>query len=377
MAEERQMRSGVIAWPDIAAAGGNVLLIVNSPVGDERAVADVCDALEGRVPPARLHVIAMPVWHRWLSERGWSDARMLFSADTTGRELELNHFLQSLETLRWIVVRQFVIVLGSSAHNLYNEEVKEIFEQRVGVFLGEAAFLAHTLPAPHVFALGLADLLQRFNRGRKAEAYRAAARALVDDLHRVWTERGAPSVEDAAPFTGVDAALERHLGRDLLSWDERSAIPLSRPDAVKPAARFVRYVESVLHRTAEAADAQAADLNAIIADARSRIVDQQREIDDRDRMLAELNARANELQRAIAQQQEEINRRDRRLVGMQDELTQQVAVRDRRIVEMQEELTREVAIRDRNLIELHEERTQAVNLRDSIINELRRKNKAL
>jgi hypothetical protein len=365
------MISGMITWPDIATVDRNVLLIVNSPAGDQQAVSHVLDALEARVPPARVHVIATPAWDRWLKARGWSDARVLFSTDSAGRELEVNYFLESLEALRWIVAKRFAIVLGSAAHNLYNEEVKELFEQRVGIFLGDSVFLAHTLPEPHVFALGLGDLLQRLNRGCKAAQYQAASRALIGDLQALWAERGKPSRDDGRAFDAAAGVLERHLGRDLLSWDERSPIPLHRSDITDTAAEFVRYVESVFHRAAEVSDAQAADLNAVIADVRSRLAQQQEEtnrrdrrlaelhkelaheIDHRDRMLAALNATANELQRTIAQQQEEINRRDRR------------------IVELQEELTREVQIRDRNLVELHEERTAAVNLRDSIIDELR------
>lgn len=358
------MRSGLITWPDVAEVGGPVLMIVNSPDGDERAVSAVFDALEGRVPPARLHVIATPVWHRWLCERGWADARVLFSADARGAELELNYFLESSDALHWIASKKFTLVLGSAAQSLYNEEVKEIFERQVAVFLGDAVFLTHTLPEAYVFALGLTDLVQRANRSGKVAEYRTVARALLDDLRQLWIDARMPSRDDAGPFVDVAGVLERHLGGDLLSWDERSAIPLTRPDPAKAAAEFVRYVESVLHRVADQDEARADDLRATIADASGRLVHLQREIDGRDRLLGELNAQAHELQRSIAQQQEEINRRDRRIVELQEELTREVTIRDRNLVALQEELTREVAIRDRNLVALQEELRREVAIRD-------------
>ena len=332
-----------------------MLLIINSPAGDESAAAVVLDQLTCRVQNDRLHVIATPVWDRWLNTRGWSDARVLFSIDAAGRELEINYFLENLETLRWIAARQFAIVLGSAAHNVYNEEVKELFEQRVGIFLGRSIFLAHALPQLHIFALGLGDLLQRLNRSRKAAEYHAASRALIGDLQALWIERGRPARDDTWTFDEAAGMLERHLGQDILSWDEQSAIPVPRLDVTETAAEFVRYVESVFHRAAEASDARVADLNAIIADVRSRLSHLQREIDHRDCMLGELNARANELQRAIEQQQEETN------------------LRDHRIAELHDTLVREVQIRDQNLVDMHAERKEAVALRDGIIAELREK----
>jgi len=242
---------GLTTWLDVAAIDGNVLLIVNSAPGDESEAGRVFDALDGCVQPSRLYVIATPEWLGWLGRRGWSGDRVLLALDAVGDALELNYFLESAEALRWIVARRFAAVIGSAPHNLYNEEVKDIFERRVGIMLGPARFLLHTLPNPYVFSLSLPDLLQRFNRGRKAAEYGAVSRALIDDLHRAWAESGKPSVCDARSFDDAVGALERHLGANVLSWDEASPIPLDPPDSAGTAADFLLLAEAALHQAAD------------------------------------------------------------------------------------------------------------------------------
>jgi hypothetical protein len=245
------MSIGVTTWLDVAEIDGNVLLIVNSAPGDESEAGRVFDALDGCVQPSRLYVIATPEWFGWLRKRGWSGDRVLLALDAVGDALELNYFLESAEAIRWIVARRFAAVIGSAPHNLYNEEVKDIFEVRVGFILGAARFLIHTLPKPYVFSLSLPDLLQRFNRGQKVAKYEAVSRTLIDDLHRAWAESGKPSVCDARSFEDAICALERHLGPDILSWDEASPIPLDPPDSGRAAAEFLLAAEAALHQAAD------------------------------------------------------------------------------------------------------------------------------
>lgn len=267
---------GVTTWPALARLEGDVLGIINSPAGDELAVWNMFDAIDRCVSPGRLHVIATPAWQPWLRERGCSEPRVLFSADAAGRELELNGFLESPEALRWILSRRFAVILGSAPHSLYNEEVKDTFEQRVAIVLGTGRFLAHALPKPYLFVLDLAGMLQRFNRSRKAADYGAICRAIVDDLHHTWTEAGNPLSSDNGSFVDVTNVLARHLGASVLSWDEASPVPLRRPDAAEPAAEFVKYLVTTLHHAVE----QAAPLHDELA----------REIGLRDRLLVQLAA---------------------------------------------------------------------------------------
>ena len=371
---------GLATWQDVAAIDGNVLLIINSPAGDVRAVGRVFDVLAECVPPARLYVIATAGWSGWLSERGWSDDRVLLGADTADGELELNYFLETAEALRWTRTGRFAAIIGSAPHNLYNEEIKDTFEQRVGVILGAGRFLTHMLPEPYLFSFSLADLLQRFNRDRKAAGYGAVCRALVDDLYRVWTESGKGETGDRLPFDDVGAALERHLGAGVLSWDEAAPIPLDRADAGEAAAGFLAYLGGTL--------------TAIVASQQGTLVRLQAEIERRDGLLRELNAQAIDLQRALGSQQDETNQRDQRLAALQEELTREVQIRDTRLAELHEELAHEIHIRDQRLVELHEElvkqvqirdqnlvamdqdRRESVALRDGIIDELRREAEA-
>ena len=45
-AVDRLLASGVTTWPSLAAREGDVLVIINSPAGDEQAVSNVFDAIE-------------------------------------------------------------------------------------------------------------------------------------------------------------------------------------------------------------------------------------------------------------------------------------------------------------------------------------------
>src|SRR5262245_35098756 len=145
------MKTGLITWRELPSIGGNVLVIINSAVGDEGEVAALVERLAERAPSGAMHAIAAQVWQPWLTARNWAASRVLFTTDVNGQELELNYFLETPEALQWILERRFAAVAGSLPHSQYNDEVKEVFERRVGLFLGRARFLAHALPTPFVY----------------------------------------------------------------------------------------------------------------------------------------------------------------------------------------------------------------------------------
>ncbi len=404
----RAVTAGVATWRTLSPLDGNVLLIVNSPHGDEHEVSMALDAVERCAARTRLHIIATAAWQPWLSDRGASSDRVLYSIDAAGDELELNYFLETSTAVRWIVGKQFTAIVGSAPHNLYNEEVKGIFERRIGAILGAGRFLAHTLPEPYVFVLTLEELLHRFNRAPKAEQYGVFCRELLADLHRGWVASGRPRVADTGSFDEVSAVLERHLGPAVLSWDEASPIPLHRLDTGGRALEYLLYVEGVLHRAVDAM----ANLQALTADLQQTLVQlqdevnirdhllgeldqkahelrratgtqqteiselqhassaQQAEINRRDATIAELSARAVELRRTIDLQEEETESRDRRLAELHEELGRETSIRDRRLADLQQEHQREIQHRDRRLAELHEELARELGARDGRLIEL-------
>ena len=376
-AADRRLAPGLTTWPSLAALDGDVLVIINSPAGDEQAVSNLFDAIAPRVPAARLHVIAMPGWQRWLRDRGGADVRVLFSADAAGRELELNSFLESRDALGWILARRFAVIVGSAPHSLYNEEVKDTFEQRVAIVLRTGRFLAHALPAPYLYVLDLAGLLQRFGRARKSADYRAVCRAIIDDLHQMWTAAGKPRLSDGSPFVDTTRVLARHLGEAVLSWDEASPIPRRSPDPAEPAAEFVTYLATVLAQLTAAPDVGARD--AIIAELQAGHA---REVEKRDGMLAELDAlRAREVGTRDATIAElhagharEVEKRDGMLAEL-DALRAREGAREATIDELRREhagQARELEKRDSMLAELDALRAREVGTRDATIAELRR-----
>ena len=384
---------GVATWRAVAAVDGNVLLIVNSP--NESEVSNLFDAIERWVPSYRVHVIATREWQAWLRSRGCAGTRVLFATDDAGQELELNFFLESPVAVRWILERQFALMIGSAPHNLYNEEVKDLFERRVGVFLGTSRFLMHTLPEAYVFVLDLSALLRRQDRGRKAAEYGMLTRALVADLHRVWIENGKPAVCDVWPTGAAAAILEQHLGQAILDWNEGAPIPWG-PSGFSVVEDFLSYAEGVLHRAVVSHDGQVGDL-AVADVQRARTTALQAElvrrdellrlqheeltaaVQDRDRRMAalheELTGAVQDRDRRLAALHDELSRqvdaRDRRLRELQDTLVREVASRDKQLAEMREAFTREVKVRDQNLIDMYAERTDAVDTRDAIIDGLR------
>ncbi|HEX9366912.1 MAG TPA: hypothetical protein VF921_09800 [Vicinamibacterales bacterium] len=240
------MTTGITTWDELGRLDGGVLAIVTSPDGDRGAVDALLDELARHVDAPAIHVIAGPAWRACLSDRGLSGDRALFTMDDHGRAIELNHFLETPAVVRWAVSRRFGTIVGSAAHGLHNEEVKDIFEQRVCLLLGDGGFLAHTLPGPYVFRFDLPGLLHRLNRGPKLEAYTAASRALMDDLYRIWQRAGAPATCDDPGFSDVVPALARHLGPAVLAFDEAAPIPIPQDGAADGLVRFVTHLRQVL-----------------------------------------------------------------------------------------------------------------------------------
>jgi hypothetical protein len=242
---------GLLKWSEMPPVDGNVLVIVNSPDGAEGAAGELLDRVVSCVPASALHVIATSRWRQWLASRGIADDRILISADVSGFDLELNYFLERAEALHWIATHQFRMVVGTAAHSLYNEEIKDIFEYRVALFLGSGLFLAHALPHPFVYAMDFAHMVRRFGRARKTEGYLTSADGLVRELYGLWEAAGRPARSDDRDFRGIQAVLARHLGEDILTFDESGLVPLRRPDSVEAAAEFFDFAYA---KRREAAD---------------------------------------------------------------------------------------------------------------------------
>ena len=235
---------------------------------------------------------------------------MLAASNAAGDDLELNYYLESPAALQWILNRQCAVVVGSAPHNLYNEEVKYIFERRVALFLGAGRFLAHTLPNPYVYALTLSDLLHRQSRPARIAEYGRTSQALVADLHAHWIALGGPVVEDETPFVDVAAVLSRRLEPDVSMFYDEAGLPSPPLDAVSSMVEFVAYLETVLHSGLLVLDAEITHLQKEVDAAAATARGQATEIDRRDAMLAAL------AEERIAA----VDLRDRRIDQLQNEL---------------------------------------------------------
>jgi hypothetical protein len=258
---------GLTTWRDAGGPAAAGLLIVNSDAG---AYPEVERALERFSPLVNvLCVVAPRSWRDWLRQRGIADDRQLLATDADDNELELNYFLGSAEVLEWTTLHSFDLIAGTSPHNLYNEEVKRIFEQRVAVFLTRGRLIAHTLPEDYLYVLDLPSVMIRLGRGVKIDDYRDASCRLVADLYALWRSSGSPPVSDEADFTDVIAVLRDRLGEPLLRFDERERIPLRYPDAGARAAADLVVQLSALVRARGSAYLERA--NAVIV--RDDIID--------------------------------------------------------------------------------------------------------
>jgi hypothetical protein len=307
-----------MTWDELAPVDGNLLVVVNSRREDEEAVGRLFDALAASSSLPAPFVIASHAWQDWLAARGVTGDRVLFSLDDAGADLELNHFLESPAAVLWIASKTFGAVVGSEAHGLYNEEVKDIFERRIAFVLGEGRFLAHTLPNPYVFVFDLAGLLERFVRDVKVKEYAQTAGALVDDLYRQWIANGKPALQDT-PALDVASVLESRLrSSSKLVADETAAAPSESDGIARALAHFVAHLGGVLVEH----DRRLADKSQTVAELVETAKGLQHEVDRRDALLVE---RTDAMQR-------EINVRDALLAQAHDRYSRTIDARVRAIL---------------------------------------------
>jgi hypothetical protein len=238
------MIPGAYTWDALGSLEGNVLVVINSEDAD--AVAALFAALDRHVPRAVLHVIATRGWRDALETRGLGADRLLLAIDDEGRDVELNHFLESPAAVWWTIQHAFQAIVGSDAHNLYNEEVKDIFEQRALLLLGAAPLLAHTLPNDYVYVFDTTQLVERCGRHVKVQRYERDARAIVDDLYQLWVAGGRQARSDAGGYGDVMAVLGARMGQPLLDYDEEGPIPLSHEPIAGALAGVVAHHRSVI-----------------------------------------------------------------------------------------------------------------------------------
>lgn len=240
------MTPGVYTWEELRPIAGNILVVVNSDDGAAAAIGALLAALDRHLPDAIPHVIAGRRWQDALAARGLGADRVLLAIDDEGRDVELNHFLESPAAIGWTARLSFGAMVGTDAHNLYNEEIKDIFEQRTLLLLGDGRLLAHSLPNDYVYVFGLPQILERCGRHLKVQRYERDARALVDDLHRVWMAGGRQATADDPDYGDVLGVLGRHMGEPVLAYDEVGPIPLSHPPIAEALAAVVAHHRAVV-----------------------------------------------------------------------------------------------------------------------------------
>jgi hypothetical protein len=238
----------LLSWSDLGRSDGNALLIVNSPDDARDQVSHALGALSA-ITGGELHVVANPTWREFLSQRGVPPHHVM-STETSSGVVEINHFLETSDLLGWAHNCALRLVTGSAPHNPYNMEVKEIFEQRALLLLGNGDFLAHSLPGPYVYLFDAPSLVARFGRSRKVLDYLDKRDALLSELHALWKAEGRPAVSDSDDFGAVTDAIARHLGPEILNYDEQRPMPLcgaggSPGDGA--VADYVQHLRGVLH----------------------------------------------------------------------------------------------------------------------------------
>jgi hypothetical protein len=273
------MTPGLFRWDELEPIAGNILVAINAADADVEAVEGLLASLELYQPSAVVHVVAARRWESRLAGRGVATDRVLLATDEEGRDVELNHFLESPAAVRWCAAQAFRCFVGAEAHSVHNDEVKDIFERRVLLLLGDGLFLAHTLPNPYVYVFDAARLLERCGRDLKLQAYQQTSRAIVDDLHRLWLASGSPAVADGPDYTDVMQVLERRLGAPLLAYDEVGPIPLEHTRITGAFADLVAHLRSVVSEHDRQLKVMT-DLHAERSEA----------VEIRERLLAELSA---------------------------------------------------------------------------------------
>jgi len=289
---------GFTTWDALDHIDGAALLIIDSPANREPYVAAVVNELAARARGG-LYVIAPSSWRDWLKTSKVPDGHVRFAVDSQGRDLELIYFLETPEAIAWVCDRRFAVVVGAEPHSLYNDEVKPLLEQRLALLIGDGCLLTHALPERGVYLFDLVGLIERFGREPKRDAYLAWSRALVEDLHALWVQRGRPEAVDDPDRSQVIERLVAHLGRPTFDYDETGPIPFRRDEGTaEPTAGFVGHLRDVIRDR----DARLLQLEA-----------------DRDRILAERNEAVDARDRTIEDLRKELgapfSRLRRRLSG--------------------------------------------------------------
>jgi hypothetical protein len=260
------MTPGFTTWAEIGTIQGNLLVVINSADGALDTVGRLFEAVEAHLA-GTMYVVAPLGWGEWLSTKGLTH-RTLFSADNQGRALEINHFLESPEALMWQSSTGFQTIVGTDPHSMYNEEVKQPFEQRACLLIGAGCFLAHSLPSPYVFIFDMAWLLERCGRAQKVSRYQRVSRAMINDLHNLWIERGRPSGEDDSDVGGVADVMSRAMTPAVLAFDEdaadRSGDEDLRNAVVGVVSHWVTLMVALTHRYAERLQAVSAEREALL-----------------------------------------------------------------------------------------------------------------
>jgi hypothetical protein len=215
----------------------SVLLIINSEPDDLSSVERILEALRKVVLVEDLWVIASSDWQGYLVNKGISIEQILLTR-IQHEDLELNYFLESPLAINWIIRRKPQFIIGSVAHNVYNEEVKEILEKRVCFFLGQSFFIAHSLPLEYVYLLNFADLCERLGRQKKIASYKHLSQNILHDFYKLWLDRGKPFVDDNPDFEKEKKIFATHLGESILSFDEETKIPIQRPNIFEEVIQF-------------------------------------------------------------------------------------------------------------------------------------------
>jgi hypothetical protein len=240
------MTVGLTTWSELGPPSGEVLVIINSPEDDRLPVDAFFRQLYGWTRSSTVHVIAPLAWRDWVKRQGIPEDRVLLAAAGDGSPYDLATFLTTPEVFRWVTARAVGVIAGTTPHNRYNDQVQEIFERRVAVLLGDGYLLAHTAPYPFVYVFDAPAVVRRLVRGEALLEYRTVCGRVVGDLHARWVSEGSPVVNDDPSFTAEQQELARHLGSDLLAFDEASAIPIQRTMSGQTIAEMLAEVRASL-----------------------------------------------------------------------------------------------------------------------------------
>jgi hypothetical protein len=199
-------------WADVAAPGTRVLLVVNSAATLEREIERIVSRLEAVVGLDAVYTIAPKSLRRPLIRRGMV-SRQVKAAVTAGLEVELGHFLEMPDAIRWAIGCEPAFVVGSEPYAPDNSEVKSAFEEQVAPIIGAGRFIVHSLPNETVFALTAEQLWARAARAETLAAYDAAMAEALRELQAAWHRAGCLNRPGDATARGeVQGALDGLVG---------------------------------------------------------------------------------------------------------------------------------------------------------------------